>query len=116
MCTGGVSICLILIAFMVLRFTIVFTLQEDYREIGIMKAIGLKDAGIKSVYLIKYLAIAVLYFKQSKAFFGACDHILYWNLADFITASCATYADRKAYYFLVQYVSLRRLSFNRCIC
>ena len=55
-----VSICLILIAFMVLRFTIVFTLQEDYREIGIMKAIGLKDAGIKGVYLIKYLAIAVL--------------------------------------------------------
>ncbi len=55
-----VSICLILIAFMVLRFTIVFTLQEDYREIGIMKAIGLKDAGIKGVYLIKYFAIAVL--------------------------------------------------------
>lgn len=55
-----VSICLILIAFMVLRFTIVFTLQEEYREIGIMKAIGLKDAGIKGVYLIKYFAIAVL--------------------------------------------------------
>lgn len=55
-----VSICLILIAFMVLRFTIVFTLQEDYREIGIMKAIGLKDAGIKGVYLVKYFAIAVL--------------------------------------------------------
>lgn len=61
-----VSICLILIAFMVLRFTIVFTLQEDYREIGIMKAIGLKDAGIKSVYLVKYFAIAVL-----AAFVGA---------------------------------------------
>lgn len=55
-----VSICLILIAFMVLRFTIVFTLQEDYKEIGIMKAIGLKDAGIKGIYLTKYFAIAVL--------------------------------------------------------
>lgn len=54
-----VSICLILIAFMVLRFTIVFTLQEDFREIGIMKAIGLKDAGIKGIYLIKYFGIAV---------------------------------------------------------
>ena len=54
-----VSICLILIAFMVLRFTIVFTLQEDFREIGIMKAIGLKDRGIKSVYLIKYFGISV---------------------------------------------------------
>lgn len=54
-----VSICLILIAFLVLRFTIVFTLQEDYREIGIMKAIGMRDAGIKRIYLVKYLAIAV---------------------------------------------------------
>lgn len=54
-----VSICLILIAFLVLRFTILFTLQEDFREIGIMKAIGLKDAGIKGIYLIKYLGIAI---------------------------------------------------------
>lgn len=60
-----VSICLILIAFMVLRFTIVFNLQEDFREIGIMKAIGLRDTGIKGVYLIKYLGIAVV-----AAFFG----------------------------------------------
>ncbi len=37
-----VSICLILIAFFILRFTIVFTIQEDYKEIGIMKAIGIK--------------------------------------------------------------------------
>lgn len=55
-----VSICLILIAFLVLRFTIVFSLQEDYREIGIMKAIGMTDAGIKGIYLVKYFAIAAL--------------------------------------------------------
>ena len=55
-----VSVCLILLAFLVLRFTIVFTLQEDYKEIGIMKAIGLKDAGIKGLYLIKYLALSVV--------------------------------------------------------
>ncbi len=55
-----VSVCLILLAFLVLRFTIVFTLQEDYKEIGIMKAIGLKDAGIKGLYLIKYLVLSVV--------------------------------------------------------
>ena len=38
-----VSVCLILISFLVLRFTIVFTLQEDFKEIGIMKAIGIRD-------------------------------------------------------------------------
>lgn len=55
-----VSICLILISFLILRFTIVFTLQEDYKEIGIMKAIGIKDVSIKGIYLLKYLAIALL--------------------------------------------------------
>lgn len=55
-----VSICLILISFLILRFTIVSTLQEDYKEIGIMKAIGLKNKGIKGIYLIKYLAIAII--------------------------------------------------------
>lgn len=55
-----VSICLILIAFLVLRFTIVFTLQEDYKEIGIMKAIGIKDRGIKGIYLVKYCVLAVV--------------------------------------------------------
>lgn len=55
-----VSLCLILISFFILRFTIVFTLQEDYREIGVMKAIGIGDLSIKGIYLLKYLAIAVL--------------------------------------------------------
>lgn len=54
-----VSICLILISFLILRFTIVFTLQEDYKEIGIMKAIGIESIGIKKIYLIKYLMISL---------------------------------------------------------
>lgn len=55
-----VSICLILISFLVMRFTISFTLQEDSKEIGIMKAIGLKDREVSRVYLVKYLALAVI--------------------------------------------------------
>lgn len=55
-----VSICLILIAFFVLRFTILFTLQGDFREIGIMKAIGLKNRGIKGIYMVKYLMLSVV--------------------------------------------------------
>lgn len=54
-----VSVCLILISFLILRFTIVFTMQEDYREIGVMKAIGIKDVGIRSIYMAKYLLIAL---------------------------------------------------------
>ena len=55
-----VSICLILISFLILRFTIVFTLQEDYKEIGVMKAIGIRDISIKGIYLLKYFAIATI--------------------------------------------------------
>lgn len=55
-----VSICLILIAFLILRFTIIFTLQDDFKEIGVMKAIGLREFDIKKVYLIKYLVITII--------------------------------------------------------
>lgn len=55
-----VSLCLILIAFLILRFTIIFTLQDDFKEIGVMKAIGLRNFDIKKVYLIKYLAITII--------------------------------------------------------
>ena len=54
------SVCLIIVSFVILKFTISFTITEEYREIGVMKAIGLKNSKIKSLYLVKYLAIAVL--------------------------------------------------------
>lgn len=55
-----IGICLILIAMLVLRFTLTFTLEEQYQEIGILKAIGFRDFGIKKIYLIKYLAIVAV--------------------------------------------------------
>ncbi|QAA32259.1 ABC transporter permease [Clostridium manihotivorum] len=55
-----VSFCLILISFLILRFTIIFTLQDDFKEIGVMKAIGLKEFDIRKIYLIKYLVITIV--------------------------------------------------------
>lgn len=55
-----VSICLIAIAVIMLRFTIVFTINEDYKEIGIMKAIGMKDFSIRKLYLMKYFVLAAV--------------------------------------------------------
>lgn len=55
-----VSIFLILIAFVVLRFTIGFSITEEFREIGVMKAIGLRCSSIRSLYLAKYFGIAVI--------------------------------------------------------
>lgn len=55
-----VSVCLILISFVILRFTITFTLNEEFREIGIMKAIGIKNGRIRGLYIIKYFAISLV--------------------------------------------------------
>lgn len=55
-----VSACLVLIAFVMLRFTISFTLEEEFREIGVMKAIGLRNTRIRGLYLIKYFSISVV--------------------------------------------------------
>lgn len=52
------SIGLIIVSFVVLRFTIGFTIAEEFREIGVMKAIGLKNNSIRLLYLAKYFCIA----------------------------------------------------------
>lgn len=54
-----IGICLIFIAMLVLRFTLVFTIEEEYREIGIMKAVGMRDFAIKKLYLIKYFFLVI---------------------------------------------------------
>ena len=55
-----VSIILIIIAFVVLRFTITFTLSEEFREIGVMKAIGISNFKIRGLYLVKYMGLSVI--------------------------------------------------------
>ena len=55
-----ISVCLILVALVVLRFTISFTLTEEYREIGVMKAIGIGNIKIRCLYITKYLVLAVI--------------------------------------------------------
>ena len=54
------SICLMIVSFLVLRFSINFSIGEDFREIGVMKAIGIKNRKIRSLYLVKYAVIAAI--------------------------------------------------------
>ncbi|MCM1054240.1 MAG: ABC transporter permease [Bacteroides sp.] len=54
-----VSVCLIIISMVILHFIISFTIMEDFREIGVMKAIGLKSSAIRGLYTVKYFAVAV---------------------------------------------------------
>jgi putative ABC transport system permease protein len=53
-----VSALVIAIAFLCIRFTLLAKIEDDYREIGVMKAIGLRVSDIKKIYLTKYIAIA----------------------------------------------------------
>ena len=55
-----VSVGLIVVSFVVLRFTIGFTIAEEFREIGVMKAIGLQNNSIRLLYLAKYLFISLV--------------------------------------------------------
>ena len=55
-----VSVGLLLVSFVVLRFMIKFTISEEFREIGVMKAIGLRNSSIRMLYLVKYLGISLV--------------------------------------------------------
>lgn len=55
-----ISVCLILISMVLLRFTIQFTMSEEFREIGVMKAIGIKNPKIRMLYIIKYFMISLV--------------------------------------------------------
>ena len=72
-----ISIVLMFTAFVVLRFTIGFTIAEEFREIGVMKAVGIDNGSIRKLYIVKYLAIAVI--GTVIGFFGSlplCDMMM----------------------------------------
>jgi len=53
-----VSLVLILIAMLCVRLTLLSTLEEDYREIGVLKALGASRRFIRRIYLAKYVLLA----------------------------------------------------------
>lgn len=55
-----VSVLIVAIALMCIRFTLLAKIEEDYLEIGVMKAIGLRVSDMKHMYLAKYAAIAAV--------------------------------------------------------
>lgn len=55
-----ISLLVVLMTFMCIRFTLLAKIEEDYKEIGVMKAIGLQLKAIKKIYLAKYAAISII--------------------------------------------------------
>ncbi len=54
-----VSLLLITVSFICVKYTLMATLEEEIREIGTLKAIGLTFSDIRDIYLHKYKAIAM---------------------------------------------------------
>ncbi|MCU6708733.1 ABC transporter permease [Paenibacillus sp. J5C_2022] len=55
-----ISVLVVAIALLSIRFTLLAKIEDDYREIGVMKAIGLRIADMKKIYYVKYAAIATV--------------------------------------------------------
>lgn len=52
-----ISLLLVAISVLCLRFTFLSSIEEDYKEIGVMKAIGIRHKDIKTIYLMKYVTM-----------------------------------------------------------
>ena len=55
-----ISILLVIIAFLCIRLTFLASIDEDLREIGVMKAMGIPKNNIKKIYISKYKFMSVL--------------------------------------------------------
>lgn len=54
------GIILMVVSFLILRFSIAFSVQEEYREIGVMKAIGIGNRRIRSIFTTKYIFLGLI--------------------------------------------------------
>lgn len=55
-----VSLLMLAVAFLCIRFTLLSKIEDDYPEIGVLKAIGLRNSDVKRLYLAKYAALGLV--------------------------------------------------------
>lgn len=55
-----VSILVVIIALLCIRFTLLAKIEDEIREIGVMKAIGLRVSDISQIYLVKYAVTGLI--------------------------------------------------------
>jgi putative ABC transport system permease protein len=53
-----VSLLLLVVGLLCLRFSFLTAVEQDYREIGVLKAIGVAPRDVRRIYLTKYAALA----------------------------------------------------------
>ena len=55
-----VSVLLLVVALLCLRFSFLTAAEQDYREIGVLKGIGVAPRDVKKIYLTKYAVLAAV--------------------------------------------------------
>ncbi len=55
-----VSLLLLVVALLCLRFSFLTAVEQDYREIGVLKAIGVASRDVRRIYLTKYAVLAAI--------------------------------------------------------
>lgn len=96
-----IGVLLICISMLCLRYVILGALEEDIREIGIMKAIGLSVRDIRKVYTAKYLILA--------AIAGAVGYLLSFPLQTILLKNIALYmgtAEKTIWSYLVPLIGV----------
>jgi putative ABC transport system permease protein len=96
-----ISLLLITIAILCIRFMMIATIEEDYREIGVMKAIGIPTKNIQKLYLTKYIVLA--------AIASICGYILSLFVGQLFTANIALYmgtAEKTVLHSVVPFLSI----------
>ena len=100
-----VSLILMLVAMLCVRFTLLSTLEEDYHEIGVLKAIGASRRRIRGIYMTKYVALA--------AAASLCGYALSFPAARLMSSNIALYlgtAKRDFAYYAVPLAAAAALS------
>lgn len=81
-----ISILLVVIASLCIRLTFLATIDEDLREIGVMKAIGISQKDIKKVYITKYRIMSIVAGVVGYVFSFAVVNLFNGNMRLYISA------------------------------
>ena len=80
---------LMVIALLCLRFSILASIEEEYREIGVMKAIGMPGRSIRLIYVAKYVAVALAASAVGYAFSRPLSALLAADVTEYLGSAPA---------------------------
>jgi putative ABC transport system permease protein len=79
-----ISLLLTLIGIMCLRYTLISTIEEDIREIGVLKAIGIHHRNIQTIYMAKYMGLAGIACAVGYMFSLAANNLFVTNITEYM--------------------------------